>query len=105
MSTSGNSARASSEKIAAADLFADIEHRSLVAFAFADDDAAAHRHGVHHLAHRFDRDVVGVFAVALAHRLGRFDRRRLGHTQKIERQFAFSFDVFHLIFLRMLSEF
>ena len=64
-------------KDSAAEFLADVEHRSLVAFAFADDDAAAHRDRVHDLAHCLDRDVVGMFAVALAHRLGRFDRRSL----------------------------
>ena len=86
MSTSGNSARSLVGKCSAADLLADIKHRRLVAFALADDDPAAHRDGIHHLAHRLDRDVVGMLAVALAHRLGRFDRGGLGHTQKIERR-------------------
>jgi hypothetical protein len=58
---------------------------------------------IHPYSHRFDGDMIAVFAVALTHRFGRFDGGGLGHTQKIERQFTFSFDVFHPlspIFLR-----
>src|SRR6202007_3416275 len=34
-----------------ADSFADVKHRSFVAFAFADDDGAVHLHRVHGFAH------------------------------------------------------
>src|SRR2546421_12591440 len=67
-----------------ADLLADEEHRGLVALALADDDATAHRHGVHLLAHRLDRDVVGILAVALPHRPRSGDCRRLAHAQEVQ---------------------
>src|SRR5918911_1577123 len=54
----------------------------------ANDDPATHRHAVHHLAHRFDRHVIRILAVALAHRARRRNRRRLTDTQEIERQLA-----------------
>ena len=64
------------------DLLADVEHRRLVALAFADDDCAVDGDGVHGVPHGLDGDVVGVFAVALAHGFGarqsRPARRRAG---------------------------
>ncbi len=66
-------------EISTANLFADIKHRSLVTFALADHDPAPHRDLIHNDSHRFDRHMVGVFPVALAHRLRRFDRSGLGH--------------------------
>ena len=50
-----------------ADLLADVEHRRFVALAFADDDRAVDRHGVHLAAHRLDGHLVGAVAIALAH--------------------------------------
>jgi len=50
-----------------------------------------------------ERDVIGVFAVALAHRLGGLDSRSLSDAKEIKRQFAFSFDVFHLFSLKRSS--
>ena len=69
---------------ARADLLADEEHGCFVALALADDDATAHRHGVHLLAHRLDRDVVGVLAVALTHRPRGGDGRGLAHAQEVQ---------------------
>ena len=54
----------------------------------ANNDAAAHRHRVHNFAHRFDRDVVGILAVALAHSARRSNCRCLTHAQEIQRQLA-----------------
>jgi hypothetical protein len=45
--------------------------------------------------------MVGILSVALAHCLGRGDRCSLGHPQKIQGQFTFSFEIFHLIFLEL----
>src|SRR5437588_3938289 len=70
--------------VARADLLADEEHGGLVALALADDDATAHRHYVHLLAHRLDRHVVGVLAVALPHRPRSGDGRRLAHAQEVQ---------------------
>ena len=69
---------------AEADLLADEEHRGLVALALAYHDSAAHRHRVHLLAHRLDRDVVGILAVALPHRARGGDGRLLAHAQEVE---------------------
>ena len=69
-----------------ADLLADVEHRRLVALAFADDDGAVDRHGVHHPAHRLDGDLVGLVAVALAHRVRAGDGRLLDDAQELERE-------------------
>jgi hypothetical protein len=69
-----------------ADLLADVEHRRLVALALADDDVAVDGDRVHLRAHRLDRHLVGLVAVALAHRLGAGDRRLLDHAQEVERQ-------------------
>ena len=65
-----------------ADFFADEKHRGFVALALADDDGAVHRHGVHHLAHRFHGDVVGLVAVALAHGAGCVDGRLFHHAKE-----------------------
>src|SRR3546814_9820624 len=51
-----------------ADLFADIEHRRLVALALADDDRAVHIEGVERGAHRLDRGGVGGLFVAATDR-------------------------------------
>ena len=71
---------------AAAHLLADVEHRRLVALALADDDRAVDRHGVHHLAHRFDGDLVGLVAVALPHRVPARNRGLFDHPEKLERE-------------------
>ena len=68
------------------DLLADVEHRRFVALAFADDDGAVDRHRVHHLAHRLDGDLVGLVAVALAHRVRARDGRLLDDAEKFERE-------------------
>ena len=77
---------------AAADVLADVEHRRLVALALADDHFAAHRQGVHLLAHRLDGDMVGVVTLALAHRPRGFDRGRLGHPQEFPRKLVLDHD-------------
>jgi len=41
------------------------------------------------------RDMIGIFAVALAHCLRGFDRCGFRYTQKVQSQFAFSFVSFH----------
>src|SRR5256714_1295838 len=70
--------------VARADLLADEEHGCLVALALADDDATAHRHDVHLLAHRLYGHVVGVLAVALPHRPRRSDGRGLAYAQEVQ---------------------
>src|SRR5687767_558706 len=74
----------------AAYFLADVEHRRFVAFAFANHDAPAHRHRLHHFTHRLDGDLIRVFSVALAHRARRGDCRRLTYAQEIERQLTLS---------------
>src|SRR5258708_27479234 len=58
---------------AAPERLADIEHRSLVALSFPDDDCPAHLEPVQLFAHRLHRYLVGVFAFAIAHRACRGD--------------------------------
>src|SRR5205085_6652011 len=77
-------ARVHAVLLALADVLAAEEHRGPVGLALAPDDATAHRHGVHRLAHRLDRDVVGVLAVALPHRPRSGDCRRLAHAQEVQ---------------------
>ena len=84
MSTCGQRAAPPSGLGAMPDLLADVEHRRLVALALADDDGAVDRHGVHHLAHRLDGDLVGLVAVALAHRVRAGDGRLLDDAQELE---------------------
>ena len=74
---------------AGADLFADEQHRRLVAFAFADDDGAVHGHLVHHLAHGLDGHVVGPVTIALSHGAGAGDGRLLDHAQQLQAQLDF----------------
>ena len=68
---------------------ADVQHRGLVALAFADHDGAAHGYRIHHPAHGLHRNLVGVFAVALAHGVGAGDGRLFHHTHELQRQFNF----------------
>ena len=69
-----------------ADLLADEEHRRLVALALTDDDRAVDRHRVHHLAHRLDGDLIGLVAIALAHRVRAGDGGLLDDAQQLQRQ-------------------
>jgi hypothetical protein len=69
---------------AAPDLFADVEHRRLVALALANDDRAVEADVVHRAAHRFHRRFVGVVVVAVTHPVVGRDRRGLGDTHEIE---------------------
>jgi hypothetical protein len=64
--------------------FADIEHRRFVALTLADDDRPVDRHRVHHLAHRLDGNLIGLVAVALAHRVRARNRRLLDDAEKFE---------------------
>ena len=78
--------RAPVARVRDADFFADVEHRRFVALALADDDGAVNRHRVHHLAHRFDGDEIGVVPVALAHRMGAGDGGLFDHPKKLQRE-------------------
>ena len=78
--------RAAAERVRHADSLADVEHRRIVAFAFADDDGAVDRDGVHDLAHRLDGDLIGLVTVALPHGVGARDRRLLDDAQEFERK-------------------
>ncbi len=87
MSTCGNpGGRRAAHRVRHADLLADVEHRRLVALAFADDDAAVDRHGVHDAAHRLDGDLIRPLAVALAHGVGARDRSLFDDAEKLERE-------------------
>ena len=86
MSTSGTSRAVRKLR---ADFFADVEHGSFVALAFADHDGAAHGNGVHGLAHGLGGNLVGEFALALAHGAGGGDGRSFHHAQESGSQIAF----------------
>ena len=79
------------------DLLADVEHRRLVALAFADDDRAVDRHRVHLAAHGLDRRLIRQVAVALPHRVGTGDGRLLDHAEELEREVRFHLAVLHRI--------
>ena len=76
--------RAAAHRVRRADLLADVQHRRLVALAFADDDRAVDRHRVHDAAHRLDGHLVRSVPVALAHRVRAGDRRLLDDAQELE---------------------
>ena len=70
---------------AAADLFADIEHRRLVALALADHHQPVHvENAVERRAHGIDRRLVGLLLVAAPAPLRRRDRRRLGDPRDLD---------------------
>ena len=68
---------------AAADTLPDVEHRRLVPLPFADHDPAVDRHRRQRFAHRLDGNVVGMPAIAVAHRLRRRDGGRLGDGDEV----------------------
>ena len=68
----------------AADLFADIEHRRLVALAFTDDDGTVHVEFVESLAHRFDRRVIRGFLVTAADQFGGGDCGSFGYAHHFQ---------------------
>ncbi len=65
-------------------LLADIEHRRLVAFAFADHHGGIHVDGVEGVAHGIDRHLVGVFLAAAPAQGRRRHGRRLGDTGDLD---------------------
>src|SRR5206468_3375052 len=70
--------------------FADIEHRRLIAFAFADHDCPSHGYVVHGAAHSLRGHVVGEPAVAFAHGSGGSNGGRLHYTKKSGSEIAFN---------------
>ena len=66
-----------------ADLLADVQHGCLVALALPDHDGAVDREGVHLRAHGLHGDLVGVLALAVAHRARGGDGRLLGDSQEV----------------------
>ena len=75
-------------RVRPADLFSDVEHGGVVAFAFADDDGAVHR-TVSICAHGFDGGVVGLVAVTQAHGAGGSDRGVFNDAQKFQAELFF----------------
>ncbi len=61
----------------------DVEHRRLVALAFADHHPAVDLDLVQRRPHGLDRHVVGMHLVAVAHGLGGGDRRPFGDADEI----------------------
>src|SRR5262249_54764090 len=76
--------------------FTYIEHRGFVALAFANNDLAPHWHGVHRLAHGLDRHVIGILALAHAHRPGRGHRSSLYNPQAVEPQLVLHHPLCHI---------
>ncbi len=74
--------------VTGADLFADIQHRRLVALAFADHHGAVDREAVQPGAHRIDRRLVGRLFVAAPHQPRRRQRRQFGDAHNLEREIA-----------------
>jgi hypothetical protein len=73
---------------APADLLADIEHRRLVALAFADHDGAVHSSCVQRSAHRFDGGMVGRLLIAAPDQLRGRNRRRFGDPHHFQNEHA-----------------
>jgi hypothetical protein len=69
--------------------FADVQHRSFVALALADDDGARDRHILKCSPHGLDGGVVGPVAVALTHGPRGGDRSFFHDTNQFERQLLF----------------
>ena len=72
-----------------ADLLADVEHRRLVALAFADDDRAGELDLVHRPAHGLDRGLVGAVVIPATHVARGCDGRGLGDADHLEREQLF----------------
>ena len=71
-----------------AELLADIEHRRLVALAFADDHRAVDRQEVELAPHGVDGGLVGLLLASLAAKPGSGDGGALGHARQFEAQGA-----------------
>ena len=68
------------------DLFANVQHRRLVALPLADDNRAVDRHRVHHAPHRLYGDVIGLVAIALSHRVRARDGGLFDDAKKFQRE-------------------
>ena len=71
-------------------LLPDIQHGSVVAFALANHDGAAHWDGVHGLAHRLSGNLIAQRTVSLAHGARRGDGRLFDDPQEFHGQIAFN---------------
>src|SRR5690606_4609500 len=71
---------------AKANLFADIEHRRLVAFTLTDNDGALDRQAVQLGAHRVHRCLIGIVLVAAPTQSRGCHRSPLCHANKFERE-------------------
>ena len=71
-----------------ADLFADKQHRRLVALALADDHGAVHVQLIERGAHRFDSGGIGCLFIATTDKAGGGDGGRLGYADHFENENA-----------------
>ena len=71
------------------DLFADVQHRGLIALAFTNHNRSVNLHRVHRFAHCFYGHFIGVVPVPETHGACRRNRRVLHHAQKIQAQLFF----------------
>ena len=69
-----------------ANLFANEQHRRLIAFALANDHRPLDRQAIELLAHGVDRGLIGGHLVSAPAKPRRGHRRALGHTYKLKRQ-------------------
>ena len=74
--------------VSGADLLADVEHRRLVALAFADHDRAVDGERIERRAHRVDRGLVGRLFVTPPHQPRGREGRRLGHPDGLQCEVA-----------------
>ncbi len=74
--------------VAGTDFLADIEHRGLVDFAFANHDGAVNVDLVEHDTHGVDRRAVRGIFIAASQPFVASQRRRFGHTGKFDGKFS-----------------
>lgn len=72
--------------LARSDFLANVEHRRLVHFTFADDDGAPDLHAAEFAAHGIDGRLVGRLLVAATTQVRRRDCRGFGHAGELEHQ-------------------
>ena len=80
--------------LAPSDALADEEHRRFIALAFSDDDHSVEARVLHGLPHSFDRCLIGLVVVAVAHPVCRGDRRGLRYPYQLEARRAIDGNAF-----------
>src|SRR5207302_9401790 len=78
--------------VAAADAFAYVQHRRLVALALADHDQAVEACFFHRFPSRIDGRLIRLVVVPVAHPVGRGDRGGFGDADELEARRALAWD-------------